>query len=99
VLLGSVQHGTCTVQPTKIPFSSEELKDMIDRCGLNRINQFSTFLTTHFRNAREDPKLLRLLCALDEVLHSGIALAQEEEDWAYSNGIKLRVREMRHLER
>lgn len=90
MLIGSLQHGSCTIQPTKITFSSNELVDMITRCGLNRLNQFSTFLTTHLKHARQDPKLLGLLRNLDEVLYSGLMLAPEHEAWAYANGIKLK---------
>jgi hypothetical protein len=64
---------------------------MIHHCGLNRLNQFATFLTTHLRSARHDSEMRSSLRNLDEILYSGLALASEEEDWAYQNGIKLRV--------
>lgn len=88
----SLQHGTCVIQPTQISFSSEELVAMVHRCGLNRLNQFAAFLANHLRASRLDPKLLSLLSSLDEVLYSGMPLAREEEEWAYRNRIKLRVR-------
>ncbi|KAK7694873.1 hypothetical protein QCA50_002061 [Cerrena zonata] len=90
MLLGSLQHGSCTIQPTKIAFDSAELVDMITRCRLNRLNQFATFLATHLRASKEDRKLLNMLTQLDEVLYSGLALPREEEDWAYKNGIQLK---------
>lgn len=90
MLLGSLQHGSCTIQPTKIGFSSGELMDMAYRCGLNRLNQFATFLVAHLRRARDDTKLLGLLRNFDEVLYSGLPLPREDEEWAYRNGIKLR---------
>ncbi|KAF7347743.1 Acetyl-CoA synthetase-like protein [Mycena venus] len=90
MLIGSLQHGTCVIQPTQISFSSEELVAMVHRCGLNRLNQFAAFLCNHLRASRQDPKLLSLLTSLDEVLYSGMPLAREEEEWAYRNGIKLR---------
>ena len=90
MLLGSLQHGSCTIQPTKIAFSSTELADMVTRCRLNRLNQFATFLGTHLRHSRHDPKLLALLQNLDEVLYSGLMLGGEEEKWAFENGIKVR---------
>lgn len=89
MLIGSLQHGSCVIQPTKIAFSSEELVDMITRCGLNRLNQFATFLATHLKQSRQDPKLLALLQGLDEVLYSGLALSTDEENWAYEKGINL----------
>ncbi|KAL5518873.1 hypothetical protein ACEPAH_556 [Sanghuangporus vaninii] len=89
MLIGSLQHGSCTIQPTKIAFSSEELVDMITRCGLNRLHQFATFLSTHLRHARHNPKLLAYLQSLDTILYSGLPLPQEDEDFAYQN--KLRI--------
>lgn len=91
VFVGALQYGSCVVQPTALSFSSEELIDMVVRCQLNRLNQFPTFLANHFRQARQDPKLLAMLRNLDDVLYSGLALPHEEEQFAYSNGIKLRV--------
>ncbi|EGN97003.1 hypothetical protein SERLA73DRAFT_111801 [Serpula lacrymans var. lacrymans S7.3] len=90
MLIGSLQYGSCTVQPTQIGFSTDELVDMIHRCHLNRLNQFSTFLAGHLRNARHNPKLLSLLRSLDEILYSGLPLNREEEEWAYCNGLKLK---------
>ena len=64
---------------------------MIRRCGLNRLNQFASFLSGHFRNARQDAKLLSMLLSLDDVLYSGLPLSQDEEQWALKSGMKLRV--------
>jgi acyl-coenzyme A synthetase/AMP-(fatty) acid ligase len=91
VLLGSLQHGSCTVQPPRIDFSPDELVDMIHRCALNRLLQFASFLANTLRSAKGDPKLLALLRDLDQVTYSGAALPRDEEVWAYRNGIKLRV--------
>ncbi|KAF8626662.1 hypothetical protein AX15_004753 [Amanita polypyramis BW_CC] len=90
MLIGSIQFGSCTVQPTTLSFPADELVSMIQHCGVNRLNQFATFLQGHFRNARQNPKLLSMLQDLDEVLYSGLALPPEEENWARDNGIKLR---------
>lgn len=90
MLIGALQHGSCTIQPSAISFSSNELVSMIARCSLNRLNQFATFLSVHLRNSRNNPKLLSMLSSLDEVLYSGLPLGREEEDWALSNGIKIR---------
>lgn len=91
VLLGALQHGACTIQPTKIAFSSEELVDMIHRCHLNRLNQFSTFLSSHLHNARLHPKLLEQLRSLSEIIFSGLPLHREDEEFAYRNGLKIKV--------
>ncbi|OBZ80038.1 hypothetical protein A0H81_00890 [Grifola frondosa] len=66
MLAGVIQHGSCTVQFTQQAFSSDELVDMIRRCGLTRINQFPTYLSRHIRASRRDPKLLALLQGLDD---------------------------------
>lgn len=91
VLVGSIQHGSCTVQPSVINFSSEELVDMISRCGLNRLHQFATFLSIHLRHARLNPKLLAHMRSLDAVLFAGLPLPQEDEDYAYKSGLHLVV--------
>lgn len=91
MFIGSLQHGGCVVQPTVLNFSSEELMDMIVRCGLNRLNQFGSFLGNHLRASRQNSSLLSMLVALDDVLYSGLPIAREEEQWAYKHGIKIRV--------
>jgi hypothetical protein len=91
VFLGSLQHGSCVIQPTRINFSSDELVDMINRCGLNRLNQFAAFLSSHLRNSRIDCTLLAKLQGLDEVLYSGLPLSRDDKEWAMRNGIKLKV--------
>jgi acyl-coenzyme A synthetase/AMP-(fatty) acid ligase len=90
MLIGTLQHGSCVIQPTKIGFSSEELIDMIHRCQLNRLNQFSTFLSIHLRNSRQNRKLLGYLQSLDQIILSGLSLPREDEDWAYKNGLNLK---------
>ncbi|KIK71118.1 hypothetical protein GYMLUDRAFT_52257 [Collybiopsis luxurians FD-317 M1] len=90
MLLGSLQHGACTIQPTTISFSSEELVRMVEMCGLNRLNQFAAFLAMQLRSARKNPSLLSLLANLDEVLYSGMPLPREEQEFALQNNIKLR---------
>lgn len=87
MLMGFLQHGACTIQPTALPFSSDELLDMVNRCGLNRLNQFASFLGTHLRNSRTNPALLAGLKQLDELLYTGLPLAVEEEAWAREHGI------------
>ncbi|KAG6845754.1 hypothetical protein H0H87_003808 [Tephrocybe sp. NHM501043] len=90
VLIGTLQHGSCVIQPTEIGFSSEELVHMITFGRLNRLNQFAAFLANHLRRSRADAKLLSMLAGLDEVLYSGLPLPRDEEEWAIKNGIPLR---------
>ena len=87
-----MQHGTCTIQPSDIKFDADELSMMVNKCGLNRLNQFAAFLAPMLANARSNPKVAALMQSFDEVLYSGLPLAVEEEKWGYQNGVKLRVR-------
>ncbi|KAF9257338.1 acetyl-CoA synthetase-like protein [Marasmius fiardii PR-910] len=90
MLIGSLQHGACVVQPTSMPFSSQELMDMISIAGVNRLFQFAAFLSMHFRTARQDPKLASLLAGLDEILTSGMPLPREDVEYATKSGFALR---------
>lgn len=90
MFIGTLQYGSCVIQPTALNFTSEELMDMIDRGGLNRLNQFATFLGNHLRASRQDSRLLSMLTTLDDVLYTGLPLPREEEQWAYKHGIKIR---------
>ena len=64
---------------------------MIHHCGLNRLNQFGSFLGDSLRASRTDPKLLSLLASLEEILYSGLPLAREDEEWGYTNGLHIKV--------
>ncbi|KAF8900464.1 hypothetical protein CPB84DRAFT_1778992 [Gymnopilus junonius] len=90
MFVGTLQYGSCVIQPTSIGFSSEELIDMIRRCGLNRLNQFAAFLMKHFKNARQDSKLLSIMKNLDDIVYSGMPLPYEDEQWALKSGLPLR---------
>lgn len=86
---GTIQHGSCTIQATSQAFPTSELMDMITRCGLNRLVQFPTFLATHIRTSRKDPKLLAMLQGLDEIFYSGMLLPQDDEEWMSKHGLKV----------
>ncbi|KAF8883568.1 hypothetical protein BD779DRAFT_1472465 [Infundibulicybe gibba] len=90
MLLGALQHGSCFVQPTSPAMLPEELTDMVRRCGVNRLNQFASLLGKTIRASMTDPKFLSVLTGMDDVLYTGLALAREEEAWAYKTGMKLR---------
>ncbi|KAJ7647167.1 hypothetical protein FB45DRAFT_1099969 [Roridomyces roridus] len=91
MLIGYLQHNACTLQPVANPYTSEQLIEMIQDCHLNRLNIFASFLANHLRNSRQaDSKLLKMLVNMDEIIYSGLALPREEENYAYSQGIKLK---------
>ncbi|OBZ76346.1 hypothetical protein A0H81_03063 [Grifola frondosa] len=89
MLAGALQHGSCTVQYTSPAFSSAELADMVHRCGLTRMAQFPTYLATHLRAARCDPKLRAILQGLDEILVSGLSMSDADQRFVRENGIAL----------
>ncbi|KAF5356475.1 hypothetical protein D9757_012473 [Collybiopsis confluens] len=90
LLICLMQYGTCLVQPRRMPFSAEELMDMIKYCHLNRLWQFSAFFSAHLRVARKNPELLSMLVNMEEITTAGMALSQEDEAFAYSVGINLK---------
>jgi hypothetical protein len=97
MLVGSIQHGSCTIQPTTINFPTQELVDMIKRCHLNRLHQFAAFLSVHLRHAAQNPKVLALLRSLDIVYSSGMPIPKDDEEFAYRAGIPLIVSDFRSL--
>ncbi|KAJ8090643.1 hypothetical protein PM082_018200 [Marasmius tenuissimus] len=90
MLIGSLQNGACVVQPTSMPFSSQELKDMISNAGVNRLWAFAAFLSLHFKSSRQDPKFESMLAGLDEILTSGMPLPREDVQYATTAGFALR---------
>ncbi|PCH35079.1 acetyl-CoA synthetase-like protein [Wolfiporia cocos MD-104 SS10] len=89
MLLGSLQHGACTIQPTQIAFSPAELLDMCTRCRLNRLNQFPAFLHVHLAASRTDAAVLAALRGLDEILYSGQPLPSADEEWMYAHDMQV----------
>ncbi|KAI0080254.1 acetyl-CoA synthetase-like protein [Panus rudis PR-1116 ss-1] len=86
---GFLQHGSCTIQISSQAFPTSELIDMITRCHLNRLVQFPTFLSSHLRASRQDPKLLDMLKNLDEIFYSGMLLTQDDQEWIHRHGLKV----------
>jgi acyl-coenzyme A synthetase/AMP-(fatty) acid ligase len=90
MLIGALHNGACVLQTTRPAFSSDEMLDMVTRCGLNCIRQFGTFLSIHINAARYDSAIMAALRSMDEVFYCGIGLLPEDEAFALKNGIKLR---------
>lgn len=75
--------------PTEIPYSNEELRQIIKQCGLTRLNMFPTFLSNALHEARRDASLLKALQGLEYILYGGGALDPTDEAWACSQGLHL----------
>ncbi|KAI0917488.1 hypothetical protein AcW1_007324 [Taiwanofungus camphoratus] len=52
---------------------------------------YTPFLLMHIRNAQGNPEVLKALKSLQQILHTGVALNCEDEEWAYKNGLSLTV--------
>jgi acyl-coenzyme A synthetase/AMP-(fatty) acid ligase len=90
VLIGALHNGSAIIQPTRPAFGSDEFVDMVNRCQLNCLRQFGTFLAIHLRAARRSPEVLAALRSLDEAFFCGIGLLPEDEEFAMSNNINIR---------
>lgn len=90
MLIGALHNGACTVQPSRYPFPPAELIDMVERCQLNCLRLFGTFLSSYIRASRSNPALLTALKSLDEAFFCGIGLVPDDEAFAIQQGIPLR---------
>ncbi|KAH9837074.1 acetyl-CoA synthetase-like protein [Rhodofomes roseus] len=89
MLVGTLQHGSCMVQSTQQAYPTEEFLDMVNRCGVTRVNIFPPLLAVHLRNSRKDPVVLAALQGLDQILIAGLTMSQEDQQWVQSQGIKV----------
>ncbi|KAF8517017.1 acetyl-CoA synthetase-like protein [Hysterangium stoloniferum] len=89
-LISQFLNGGCQIL-VPFDFSSNDLIQMVEQCGLTTPSIFSNRLAKHFKNARNDPRLLSVLQSMIQINSGGAAMSKEELDWAYSNGIHIVV--------
>ncbi|KAH8664639.1 acetyl-CoA synthetase-like protein [Xylariales sp. PMI_506] len=89
-LVGFLQHGSCMIQPTNLPFSADELVTMVRSCDLNRLMVFGSRLASLLKSSRADADVLSALKSQDEIYYVGLSVAPEHLAWAAEHGIKLR---------
>ncbi|EEU38679.1 uncharacterized protein NECHADRAFT_95150 [Fusarium vanettenii 77-13-4] len=89
LLIDAICRGSCFVLPTEIPYSNDELRQIIDQCGLTRLNMFPAFLSNVLHEARRDASLLKALQGLEYIMYGGSALDPTDEAWACSQGLHL----------
>lgn len=70
---------------------NDELLNMFNLAGLNRILTYGTWLGPHIQAAKEDPVMLKLLQGLRSVSYTGVALSKTDDDWCFQNGIPIAV--------
>lgn len=74
--------------------STDELVAIIKDCGVNRVVLYAPFLSSHIRNAKTHPQVLDLLRTCRQIIHTGVPLNGDEEQWAYANGLPIMVRSL-----
>ncbi|KAF8522637.1 acetyl-CoA synthetase-like protein [Hysterangium stoloniferum] len=79
----------CLIQPNRIDFNLDELADLINIAGANRIIQFTPILRSHLEAAQRDPSLLQLFKQMRQITYAGMPLATQWEDWAVGQGIPI----------
>lgn len=84
-------HCLSVVQPTRLDFSSDELKDMVKRCNLRMLLQFPSYFAAHVKRARTDPELLQILRDLEGIYLGGMALTEDDLAWCVHKGLPLVV--------
>ncbi|KAF9061227.1 hypothetical protein BDP27DRAFT_1429170 [Rhodocollybia butyracea] len=85
----SITH-SCMVQYKSGQPSTSELVDIINRCKLRQLVLFPHFLREHLRASRTDPETLHALSSVDVIIYTGGGfVGDEEEEWAWKNGINL----------
>ena len=89
LLWGFMDRGGCVILPATSPLPASDIRCMAAQHGLTSLNMFSNFLARHLITARQDKSLLSILQGFEYVVCSGQALADEQEDWAVAQGIRL----------
>ncbi|KAJ7171029.1 putative amp-CoA ligase [Mycena filopes] len=81
--------GFCTAQSPGIGMSTQELMNMITSCGLNRLAVYATFLSAYIKAAQQDSEVLSALQGFRQIVHTGVALNPEDEEWARANHLPI----------
>ncbi|KAJ7016166.1 putative amp-CoA ligase [Mycena alexandri] len=87
--VSAVYAGFTTVQTSSMGMPTDELIELIDTCGLNRVAMYAPFLSVHIKAAQGDPTVLSALRNCRQILHTGVSLNAEDENWAYDHGLPI----------
>ncbi|CAA7266896.1 unnamed protein product [Cyclocybe aegerita] len=69
--------------------STSEIVSMITTCGVNRLALYATFLSSYIKAAQKDPAVTAALVSCRQILHTGVSLPEEDEEWAIQNGLRV----------
>jgi hypothetical protein len=89
--MGAVYSGFCTVQSSSMSAPTSELVTMITTCGVNRLVLYASFLSSHIKEARKSPAVASVLASCRQILHTGVSLPREDEEWAVKNALPITV--------
>ncbi|KAI0720832.1 acetyl-CoA synthetase-like protein [Cerioporus squamosus] len=87
--LGSIHVGACMVQTSSMDIPEKEFINAVRMHKLSTAVLYATFLGRLINSAQQDPELKDALKSLEQIIHTGVALHKEEEEWAYANGLKI----------
>ncbi|KAF9016263.1 acetyl-CoA synthetase-like protein [Hymenopellis radicata] len=83
--------GHCLVETSRSDFTAEELKLLVNHCGVNRLFLYAPWLSSLVSVARTDPEVLTILRGIRQISYTGAALNPDDEAWAVENGLPLTV--------
>ena len=79
------------VQTSSMDIPEKEFLNLVRMQKLSTAVLYATFLGRLINAAQQDSGLKDALKSLEQIIHTGVALHKEEEDWAYANGLKIMV--------
>jgi hypothetical protein len=91
VVFLAIQRRACVIQPSTIAYSTQELLELSDTQGLNRLFSFSPYLKPHLDKAKSDERTLDCLRGMRQIIYSGVPLDDSVVGWAFESGIPLMV--------
>lgn len=81
--------GGSFVQTSRPDISAEEFLALVHQCGLNRLLQYSEWLSALLKIARNNDEVLSALQGLRQVVYTGTSMNPEDEAWALEKGIPI----------
>ncbi|EJF57818.1 acetyl-CoA synthetase-like protein [Dichomitus squalens] len=85
----SVAMGACIAQSSSMAMPAREFVNMTRECSLSLLVLYATFLSDLIRVARVDSTVADALKGLNQIVHTGVALNKQDEEWAYQNDLKI----------
>ncbi len=83
--------GHCLVETSRSDFGAEELKMLVNYCGVNRLFLYAPWLSSLVFIARTDPEVLTILRGMRQISYTGAAFNPDDEAWAVEHDLPLTV--------